>query len=154
MQFWYKIQVYWQTSLNKLHVEMWFIRLISINNCETQTSHRLTYPILIRLLYYRCCPGNVNDIYYHSMALIRSVSVTAGTFIFQIKTASSKSLKSIIDGLNSHKATPINDTNLVCSASFAALLPFLNQWSITCCKCLFWLYWMVIKRTLELKPML
>lgn len=133
---------------------MWFLKLIFINNCETQTSHRLTYPILIRLLYYKCCPGNVNGIHYHSMALIRSVSVIAGIFIFQIKTASSKSLKPIIDGLNSYSTTPINDINFVCSASFAALLPFLNQWSITCRKCLLWLYWTMIKRTLGLKPIL
>ena len=35
---------------NKLHIETWFIRSVSVNNCGIQNLHRSTYLILIRWL--------------------------------------------------------------------------------------------------------
>ena len=88
---------------------------VSLNSYGIQTSHRLTYPILIRLLSTVFLKMLVVSIisctlyceFSASMALIKSVFVVAG------RSLQSSSFKLKLSALNLCSITPVNSTNLV-----------------------------------------
>ena len=62
---WYKIQVLslmtslfkkgslsWNQWKTKSHIKTRFIKSVSVNNCGIQISHRFTYPILVRSIFF------------------------------------------------------------------------------------------------------
>ena len=134
-----KIQVLseWQASLKKdlFHVtgeenrtwfsetETRFIRSVSVNSCGNTSIHIFHFG-QVTIYHF---PWNISDMHYllhirgfsASMTLIKICIcrcwAAAAIFIFQVKIATSKSLRPIADDRMYYSITSINNINLVCS---------------------------------------